>query len=249
MVRNAVFSGLIGVLLAVAGSGLAADQDCRAIVLVHGAWVGPDYWHPIATRLAERGFSVIRPDLQVRGPAPRTAADDADAVTGAVDQACGRVTLVAHSYGARPAIAAWDQRRDKVAGVVIIEGVAPAPGSPVAVAQDDFALNWLEQNAAEIFASGLWPAPQELVARFGDGVRAQSIGPLYAQITLKGGTLPDIPRLYVTAQDSAAPIFAAIATEAGAAGWRLGVVPGGHDIASGAADEIAALIAEFAEGL
>ncbi|MFG6445935.1 alpha/beta hydrolase [Microbacterium sp. P07] len=75
------------------------------LLLVHGAWHGSWAWDPLAAILEDRGWTVERVDLptvHAADPIGLHLADDADAISAAIDAIDGPVVVVAHSYGGVP---------------------------------------------------------------------------------------------------------------------------------------------------
>jgi pimeloyl-ACP methyl ester carboxylesterase len=64
------------------------------IVLEHGDWADASSWHNVIDRLHARGFTVLAPPNQLRGPA-----EDSSYLTGYLRTVRGPVVLVGHSYG------------------------------------------------------------------------------------------------------------------------------------------------------
>ncbi|RYJ06365.1 MAG: alpha/beta hydrolase [Actinomycetales bacterium] len=91
------------------------------LVLVHGAWHGPDVWDRLAAQLSE--FDVVRVALPSAGPDTSALGgldDDSAAVSAAISSVDPErdVVVVAHSYGGVPVTAAVDQ--PNVRGIVFV---------------------------------------------------------------------------------------------------------------------------------
>ena len=83
------------------GAGGAAGANSRSersprptIVLVHGDWADGSSWTSVIERLQDRGFTVVAPPNQLRGPAA-----DAAYLASYLRTISGPIVLVAHSYG------------------------------------------------------------------------------------------------------------------------------------------------------
>ena len=71
------------------------------LILIHGAWVGPWEFDALVAELRERGWQVDAPDLPSVGSTAGIA-EDAAAVTAALDASPLPAVLVGHSYGGIP---------------------------------------------------------------------------------------------------------------------------------------------------
>jgi pimeloyl-ACP methyl ester carboxylesterase len=92
------------------------------IVLVHGAFAESASWDGVIEPLEAEGHRV----LTVANPL-RSLASDAAAVSDVVRTIEGPVVLVAHSYGGA-VISNVDPDAGEIAGLVYVNGFAPAPG-------------------------------------------------------------------------------------------------------------------------
>jgi len=97
------------------------------VLLVHGAWAGAWTWALVQAELEKRGVSSMAIDLPSRGPEPATVADDAAAISAALEGLPGPAVLVGHSYGGLPITdaAAGDER---VAHLVYVCAILPEEG-------------------------------------------------------------------------------------------------------------------------
>ena len=92
------------------------------IVLVHGAFAESASWDGVIRPLHDAGHDVIAAANPLRG-----LAADADSVSDLVRTIDGPVLLVAHSYGGA-VISNVDSGAGEIAGLVYVNGFAPAPG-------------------------------------------------------------------------------------------------------------------------
>ena len=92
------------------------------IVLVHGAFAESASWDGVIDPLESAGHPVIAAANPLRG-----LASDAAAVSDLVRTIDGPVVLVAHSYGGA-VISNVDADAGDIAGLVYVNGFAPAPG-------------------------------------------------------------------------------------------------------------------------
>ncbi|MFT7598118.1 MAG: pimeloyl-ACP methyl ester carboxylesterase [Acidimicrobiales bacterium] len=115
----------------------AAELRQRAIVLVHGAWVGEWSWLPVMADLLASGRPVHNISLTGHGAKRHlsgphvTLADHVADVVGVIDTLdLTEVTLVGHSYGGRVITQAWEQLSDRVSGLVYLDAHAPVAETP-----------------------------------------------------------------------------------------------------------------------
>jgi pimeloyl-ACP methyl ester carboxylesterase len=92
------------------------------IVLVHGAFAESASWDGVIEPLVAEGHRVVAAANPLRG-----LAADAAAVSDLVRTIEGPVLLVAHSYGGA-VISNVDRDAGEIAGLVYVNGFAPAPG-------------------------------------------------------------------------------------------------------------------------
>ncbi|MFP5488760.1 MAG: alpha/beta fold hydrolase, partial [Acidimicrobiia bacterium] len=104
------------------------ERRDRAIVLVHGAWVGEWSWSPVLPLLAASGRPVVNVSLTGHGARSHesgphvTQADHVDDVVGAITTFdLRRVTLVGHSYGGRVISAASHLVADRLERLVFLD--------------------------------------------------------------------------------------------------------------------------------
>ncbi|HEX4226886.1 MAG TPA: alpha/beta hydrolase [Pseudonocardiaceae bacterium] len=93
------------------------------VVLIHGAFADGSSWNSEVAELQHDGYSVIAPDLPLRG-----VASDSAYVTSIVRDISGPVVLVGHSYGGEIAteVAAGDPQQIK--GIVYAAAYIPQAG-------------------------------------------------------------------------------------------------------------------------
>ncbi len=121
---------------------LPAEHRAKAIVLVHGAWVGEWSWLPIMPRLQGAGRAVHAVSLTGHGMrrhqgGPHVTLSDhvADVVSLIRTHDLTEITLVGHSYGGRVITQASREVADRIEAMVFVDAhapVAPDPGQPQA---------------------------------------------------------------------------------------------------------------------
>lgn len=104
----------------------------RAIVLVHGAWVGEWSWSPVLPLLERSGRPVHAVSLRGHGVRHHessrdvTLADHVDDLVSHVETFdLVDITLVAHSYGGRVVTAAFERLAPRIGRMVFLDAHAP----------------------------------------------------------------------------------------------------------------------------
>ena len=157
------------------------------LVLVHGAWVGPWEFDALAAILRERGWEVDTVSLPSTGSTSGVA-DDAAAVTAALESSEGPVVLVAHSYGGIPVTEAGShdavQRIVYVASFALDEGESAATslGGPQpdwwGVADGMVSMGRTREERVAMIAADLPPEAAGLAQHLADLFRPQSLSSL-----------------------------------------------------------------------
>ncbi len=234
------------------GTPCAAE---RTFVFVHGAWVGEWYWDPIVEMLDKAGHPSIAVSLSGHGTkgslnGPEIGIEDHanDIISAVQEHELSDIVLVAHSYGGRPAIKAWDSLRDQVSSVVFFEAIAPIPQSELAVRASSRALAFLVMSKPDIADSGMYPVPSYLPEDVRRGSMPQSLKSLYGEVRLENGVLPSSPkRTYVYATESKAPAFRNTAIALAESGlWEVRAISGGHNVVRDATPEMTEILLEIA---
>jgi pimeloyl-ACP methyl ester carboxylesterase len=216
---------------------LAAPARADTFVLVHGAFAGPWAWEEVAPLLEAAGHEAVAVTLSTGDP-ETTVEDHAAAIVAAVEAAAPPVTLVAHSYGTRPATLAWGRARDRVARVVFVEGVAPQTDDLLALPGDDRSLATVVTLYPDAASAGLLSPPPGADPR----AAPMALRALYAPVTV-AAPLPDVPRAFVVAEASSLPALHHLGESLrDRRGWDLRTVPGGHDVPREAPEALAAIL-------
>lgn len=252
-------SGLIGPgvallpRLAVLAVTLASPAAADTFVLVHGAFVGSWAWADVTNDLTADGHSVIAPEMTGLGSRAAelsptiTLGDHIADVTAAIDSASGPVILVAHSWGTRPAVGAWDLRRDAVAHIVLIEGLGPLTDDGPGVIADSATLRQVMTLFPDIIDTGLIPAPPDLPATADRPTGPMPIGVLYAEVPLTNGPLPATPGTYIAGEGSFLPVLADVGRHLQAwRGWDFHLIDGGHDLPLTNPEDLSAILRQIA---
>ena len=93
------------------------------VVLVHGAWADGSCWAGVIRRLQAAGHDVIAPQM------PHTSlADDVDRLRHVLGMDAVPTVLAGHSFGGLYILTFAATYPDQVAGMVLLDSTAPAPG-------------------------------------------------------------------------------------------------------------------------
>ena len=107
---------------------MTTDNKPR-LLLVHGAWVGPWEFDPLVAVLRERGWPVDAVALPSVG-STGSIAEDAAAITAAIEASPEPVVLVGHSYGGIPVTEAG--AHDNVERIIYVTAFALDAGESAA---------------------------------------------------------------------------------------------------------------------
>lgn len=226
------------------------ERRRRAIVLVHGAWVGEWCWAPVLPLLEASGRTVHAVSLTGHGARRHesgphiTLADHVADVVGVIEtHDLVDVTLVGHSYGGRVITPAFASVADRVTRLVYLDAHAPvAPDSgqtPERIAE-------AAANRGMIAFAGYDPDPDEVggpdgVRWFLDRVVPQSFATFMEPLA---GDLPDeLPKTYVFATGNVPSRFAEYAAAArDDPGWDYVELPASHWLMFSHPREVAEII-------
>jgi pimeloyl-ACP methyl ester carboxylesterase len=220
----------------------------RAIVLVHGAWVGEWSWAPVLPLLRESGRAVHAVSLRGHGARRHessptvTLADHVDDVVSLVETFdLSDVTLVAHSYGGRVVTRSIPRLAERVTRLVYLDARAPL-GDPL----DEGPGLVADENGMVPFNTAYEPNPDEFggaeaVDWFRQRTMPQSAAALNAPFHVDMPGHLDLT--YVHATGDANSRFARYAAAARAdPKWRYIELPGSHWLMVSHPREVAAII-------
>jgi pimeloyl-ACP methyl ester carboxylesterase len=225
------------------------DTRRRAIVLVHGAWVGEWSWSPILPLLAASGRPVHAVSLKGHGArryesGPHvTLADHVADVVGVIEtHDLVEVTLVAHSYGGRVITPAYERLAERVARMVYLDAHAPLAAD---TGQTTERIALAEANGGMLPFQGYDPDPNEVggdagVAWFLDRTVPHS----FATFLQAMPALPDdLPKTYVYCTGYSPTRFAQYAQAARTdPGWDYVELPASHWLMFSHPAEVAEII-------
>ncbi len=200
------------------------SHRARALVLVHGAWVGDWSWIPVLPLLDASGRPVHNVALTGYGSRSHLLTPDitladhvADLVTLVETFDLVDITLVGHSYGGRVITDAFEPLTHRVSRMVYIDAHAPiAPDT----GQTPERMRAAEESGGYLPFTGYDPDPAHVGGRAGvewfvERTRPQAFRTILSPMT---GTLPDsLPKTYVFCTGYAPTRFAAYAAAAEAA--------------------------------
>jgi pimeloyl-ACP methyl ester carboxylesterase len=239
------------------------------IVLVHGAWHGGWYYRHTAAALRKMGHEVFTPTHTGVGERAHQANENITLETHIRDVAgcieaeeIDDIILVGHSYGGMVITGLADRMAHRIKALVYLDAFVPGDGEslmallhkslePPVAAQfiDGFRGGAFEKNSgmtspipAEMF--NVSPANREWVNR---RCVPQALATFEMPVLLSGEIENVKRRLYILADGWDPSPFRYFAEKyAGAPGWDVIKLPGGHDLMVDLPNELAAVVAQVA---
>ncbi|MFS0714644.1 alpha/beta hydrolase [Microbacterium sp. 2P01SA-2] len=105
------------------------------VILIPGLWLDASSWDDVAPAVRGAGHRLEALTLPgvggTAGSMRTTLRDWVDAVVARIDAAPGQVVLVGHSGGGNVAWGAADRRPDRIARVIFVDTLPPAPGAEI----------------------------------------------------------------------------------------------------------------------
>ncbi|MDD7943375.1 alpha/beta hydrolase [Microbacterium sp. NE2HP2] len=105
------------------------------VIVIPGLWLDASSWDDVVPALHDAGHhphALTMPGVGDTAGAPSTTLRDwVDAVVARIDDLPGQLALVGHSGGGNVAWAAADRRPDRIARVVLVDTLPPAPGAEI----------------------------------------------------------------------------------------------------------------------
>lgn len=251
----------------------SGPAEAPVMVLLHSIATSSAMWEPQIAALSGQ-FRVIAVDLPGHAQSPALAgelsmADYADAVTDALAKVfAGRAVFVGLSFGSMIAQQIGARYPDRVAGLVLSNGVAYAPPPVGAAWQDRIAVAEAQGMASQVGPTlSRWFTPEFLgkgdeattdaVARIGQLIAdtpvqgycqaARAIAALDNRALLSTITAPTL--VLAGEGDTAAPAEAVATIAAAIPGASYRVMPGAHLVNIEHAGAYTRLLAEFVNGL
>ena len=143
------------------------------IVLVHGAWAGPDGWDRVVAGLRKDGYETATPRLDLM-----SVQGDVARVRATLDSIPGKKILVAHSYGGFVISNAAYGRSD-VLGLVYTAAYVPDEGDSVFSLGEGYTPG--AQLEHLLFTGEPFASPAYIDPAYFPEVFAQDLNPRYAQ--------------------------------------------------------------------
>ena len=188
-------------------------------VLVHMSCAGAWAWGDVPDRLRAAGHAVVAPDLDLS--AGQTPESHADAVAAAVGAGDDRLVLAGHSYGGMVVPALANRLRERVAAIVVVDGLLPDSGDS-SFAIRPYKARERRRQAAER-GDGLYPPPHEPDAPpWARRLVPMPVSALEAPVRFAP---VDAPRTFVHCLRAD---MGEQAARAAARGWRIVEVESGH---------------------
>jgi pimeloyl-ACP methyl ester carboxylesterase len=162
------------------------------LLLVHGAWVGPWEFDPLVAVLRERGWAADALSLPSINSTTGIA-EDAAAITAAIESSTEPVVLVGHSYGGIPVTEAG--AHDKVERIVYVaafaldegETAASSLGGPTpewwGIADGQVSMGRSRDERVAMIAADLPPEAAPLAQQLADLFQPQSMSSLTEPVT------------------------------------------------------------------
>lgn len=196
----------------------------KPFVLVHGAWVGGWYLRDIARVLRAAGYEVFTPTLTGLGERVHLGHREVgldthvqDIVNVLFHEDLWEVTLVGHSYGGMVITGVAEAATERIGQLIYLDALVPKNG----------------QSAGDL-APAFMPYFEEAARQVGDGWQVPHDPPhprklphplksLQQPLTIANPAAAQLPRTYVLFTASSfpfAPVFAQIAQNVQAEGWR-----------------------------
>jgi pimeloyl-ACP methyl ester carboxylesterase len=231
-------------------------------VLVHGAWHGSWCWQRVRRKLQAAGHEVFTPTLTGVGDRSHLNSPQVTLETHIKDvenlirwEDLSDVILVGHSYGGMVVTGVADRLPDRIRALIYLDAFVPDDGdSLISLLPDNQRVQILEGTNATGEGWKVPPIPAEVFAvneadcTWVDGqCTMQSLATFSEPIRLTGGVDRIADVTYVLASrfemDSPFPPFMEKAT---AKGWKIGVLPCGHDVMIDMPGEVTELLLDAA---
>lgn len=217
-----------------AGVERGAGLPATTFVLVHGAWHGGWAWDRVNPLLQTAGAHVVTPDLtHNRDVGLHTHVDEVVAALDVVPRDHS-IVLVGHSYAGLVVRQAADQRAERVASIVLVDGWAGADGASMFTLAPTWFVNAIRASARASRNGWLVPTPPP--ASFGiedpadaawlqQRLRAHPLQ-TFTESTRLTGAVDRIPGTGIHCRPQIFP-FADLATNLG---YDLVAIDGPHDL-------------------
>lgn len=211
-----------------------------SFVLIHGAWHGGWCWQRLVDRLRSEGHTAVAPTLSGLAERADLLSANIDLTTHTEDivsqvraNGCRDVTLVGHSYGGFPAVAAAGRLGDLVSHLVLLDAFLPEDGEKLL----DHAPSLIEIYAAKVSEDRNWHIPPLPSAEFGvaeadqvwvDGkLTPHPVASYFEPVSLAPLTIPR--RTYIRCSQASGTLLERSISRAMSGGWRYIEIDAPHD--------------------
>lgn len=226
-----------------------------SFVLIHGAWHGGWCWQRLVDRLRSQGHTAVAPTLSGLAERADLLSAQIDLTTHTEDivsqvraSGCRDVTLVAHSYGGFPAVAAVGRLGELVSHLVLLDAFLPEDGEKLL----DHAPSLIDIYAAKVSEDGNWHIPPLPSAEFGvteadqawvDGkLTPHPVASYFEPVSLEPLTIPR--RTYIRCTLASGTLLERSISRAMGGEWRYIEIDAPHDAMITHPDVLAATLIE-----
>ncbi|MFB8344533.1 alpha/beta fold hydrolase [Brucella cytisi] len=227
-----------------------------SFVLIHGAWHGGWCWQRLVDRLRSQGHTAVAPTLSGLAERADLLSAQIDLTTHTEDivsqvraSGCRDVTLVAHSYGGFPAVAAVGRLGELVSHLVLLDAFLPEDGEKLL----DHAPSLIDIYAAKVSEDGNWHIPPLPSAEFGvteadqawvDGkLTPHPVASYFEPVSLEPLTIPR--RTYIRCSQADGTFLARSISRAISGGWHYVEIDAPHDAMISHPDIVASVLIEM----
>jgi pimeloyl-ACP methyl ester carboxylesterase len=215
------------------------------VVLVHGAYHGGWCWRRVARLLREAGHEVVTPTLTGLGERAHLLTPEVGLATMVRDVAAvleteelTDVLLVGHSFGALPVLGAAERATDRIARIVLLDGLVVAAGRRGFDALPEDVVVQRELDAKRRGHGIAMPPPPpdafgvtdpDDVAWVGRHLTPHPLRSYREPLLLDGPLGAGLPVTYVYCSRPAYPVIASSHQVVKDMGWEWRDLPAGHD--------------------
>lgn len=213
----------------------------QSLLLIHGAFTGGWVWRRVLPLLRREGFEVHAPTLtgfgersHLLGPETGPATAMQDLANLVFHENLRDFVVLGHSLGGAAALALAERMPERVSGVVLLDGLCPAPGESLSTAGGELLREFIRAST-DGWLVRPWPLPAFGVHREDDKAwfssllcptpRAFFMEP-FTRTGLQDGAVPH--RLYLRCVGQPNPVVDLQAARAAASGFEIMEMQSGH---------------------
>lgn len=231
------------------------EPRARAVILVHGGFLGGWCWERVADRLTAAGLRVFAPTLAGLGDRAHLMAPDVDLSThiGEIaalieDEGLHDIVLCGHSYAGMVISGVAERMSDRLHALIYLDAILPDPGSSL---WDLLSPDARANLDAATVGHAIAPARAgETMVSAADAAWVDARATAHPRATLLerlplSGRLETVPiRIYVFAERYGSAMLRRCADRASVTpGWQRFDLPHGHDLMIDAPAEVATILA------